>query len=134
MAISSCEICSKPFNNALGKICAACSKNVDETYVKVRKYMYQNPKNCDFINIIEDTEVSEKALNYLIKKGRIEVANRPGGGTKCRACGKETSNGAVCDQCMAKIVAEKMAARESSKPADSHETVKKGIIPISYRD
>ena len=67
MAISSCEICGKPYNDALGKICAVCSKNVDETYTTVRRYMYKNPENCDFIRIIEDTEVSEKELNYLIK-------------------------------------------------------------------
>jgi hypothetical protein len=134
MAISACEICGRPFNNALGKICSACSRSVDATYIKVRKYMYQNPKNCDFINIIEDTEVSEKELNYLIKKGRIEVADRPGGGTTCRACGKKTSSGALCDQCMAKIVAEKVAAKEDSKPPESRETGKKVIIPISYHD
>jgi methionyl-tRNA synthetase len=107
---------------------------VDETYAKVRKYMYQNPKNCDFINIVEDTGVSDKELNYLIKKGRIEVADRSSGTGKCRACGKETSSGSICEQCMAKIVAEKLAAKKEAKPEVSQEPGKKGAIPISYRE
>jgi hypothetical protein len=35
---------------------------------------------------------------------------------------------------MAKIVAEKVAAKEDSKPPESRETGKKVIIPISYHD
>lgn len=116
MAISACELCGKPFNDAIGKICSVCVKKVDETYTIVRKYMYQNPNNCDYISIIEDTEVSEKILNYLIKKGRIEVANKPGGASRCRACGKETSGSAVCEQCMARIVAEKLTSRKNEQP------------------
>lgn len=134
MAISACDICGKPFNNALGKICSACSKSVDETYIKVRKYMYQNPKNCDFINIIEDTQVSEKELNYLIKKGRIEVADKPGGSAKCRACGKEITSGSVCDKCMAKIVSEKLTSRVETKSASGQETDNKGADKKSYLD
>jgi NMD protein affecting ribosome stability and mRNA decay len=133
MAISACEICGKPFNDALGKICGACSKNVDQTYIKVRKYMYQNPKNCEFITIVENTGVSEKELNWLIKKGRIEIADKPSGAAKCRACGKETSGSSLCDSCMAKIIAEKLSSKEEAKPA-GQDPLKKGIIPKSYLD
>lgn len=122
MAISACEICGKPFNDALGKICAACVKRVDEAYATVRRYMYRNPNNCDYISIIKDTDVSEKDLNYLIKKGRVEIANKPGGAAKCRACGKETSGSSICEPCMAKIVAEKLASRQEAQPKDDKET------------
>jgi hypothetical protein len=94
---------------------------VDETYITVRRYLYQNPKNCEYISIIEDTGVSEKELNYLIKKGRIEVANKPGGAAKCRACGKETSGGSLCEPCMARIVAEKLAVRKDTEQVKSKE-------------
>jgi NMD protein affecting ribosome stability and mRNA decay len=128
MAISACELCGKPFNDALGKICSMCVKKVDETYTIVRKYMYQNPDKCDYINIVKDTEVSEKILNYLIKKGRIEVANKPGGAAKCRACGKETSGSSICEKCMARIVAEKLTAKKDTRP----QTVKEKEGPRSY--
>lgn len=128
MAISACELCGKPFNDAIGKICSICVNKVDETYAIVRKYMYQNPDKCDYINIIKDTEVSEKVLNYLIKKGRIEVANKPGGAAKCRACGKETSGSSVCDKCMARIMAEKLTAKKDTRP----QTGKESEVARSY--
>ena len=125
MAISACEICGRPYNDALGKICVACSKSLDSTYATVRKYMYQNPKKCDFIDIIGDTGVPEKELNYLIKKGRIEIASKPGGAAKCRACGKETSGSSICEQCMTRIVAEKLTSRQDAKPASGQAPEKK---------
>jgi hypothetical protein len=98
--------------------------------------MYQNPRNCEFMTIIEETEVPEKDLNYLIKKGRIEVVNKSGGGPHCRACGKVTSGTAICEACMAKIVAEKLTTKETvnSDIRDADMSARKRIIPKSYND
>lgn len=136
MAIVVCELCGKPFNNALGRVCNVCSKRLDESYIKVRRYIYQNPQNCEYLAIIEETEVPEKDLNYLIKKGRIEISNTIGSGLRCRACGKETSSGSLCDHCMAKIVSEKLTTKEAPPvPAKAEpSTSKKAIVPMSYID
>jgi predicted amidophosphoribosyltransferase len=136
MAISLCELCGKPFNSISSKLCSECSRIIDETYIKVRKYIYQNPKNCEFIDIIEATEVSEKELNYLIKKGRIEVVNKIGGGPHCRACGKKTTGSALCEQCMAKIVSEKLTSKEAADTDNKESEIpgRKRIIPKSYND
>jgi hypothetical protein len=107
MPILICEYCGKPFNNYGVTLCGACSKIIEETYIKVRRYIYQNSKTCDFISIVEATEVPDKALRYLISKGRIEIAGKAGGGPRCRACGKEASGGVLCDQCKAKLITEK---------------------------
>lgn len=132
MAIGVCELCGKAYNDAGGKICPACTKSLDETYIKVRKYIYQNPENAEFIDVLEATEVSEKELNYLIKKGRVQVANKVGNGGKCRACGKATSSGSVCEQCMSKLFAEKLRSKDAKKKEVPDQPDKKGIIPMSY--
>lgn len=133
MAIGLCEYCGKPFNCVGGMLCVPCSKIMDETYIKVRRYIYQNPKDCEFIAVIEATEVSEKALNYLIKKGRIEISGTTGGGLRCRACGKETTSGSVCEQCMSKIVSEKLMAKETKETKNTNQSSGgKKIIPMSY--
>ncbi|NLA86222.1 MAG: hypothetical protein GX847_02850, partial [Clostridiales bacterium] len=72
-------------------------------------------------------------LNYLIKKGRIEVANKPGGAAKCRACGKETTGSSVCQRCMARIVAEKLASRKDAKQQSEQKPDSKGK-PKSYHE
>lgn len=137
MPICVCEYCGKPFNNVSVKLCSECSKLIDEVYIKVRRYIYQHPKDADFAKIIEVTEAPEKALNYLIKKGRIEIADRSGGGAKCRACGKETTSGAICTLCMSKLVAEKLTAPTANKQEAAFSETgsgKKRIIPKSYND
>lgn len=134
MAIGVCELCGKPFNSVGGKLCPACTRSVDESYIKVRKYIYQNPKHCDYISVLEATEVPEKELNYLIKKGRVEVAGREGNGARCRACGKETSGGSVCEKCMAKIIAEKMSSKEETGHKEAPQGPKSTVIPMSYLD
>ena len=111
MPILVCEYCGKPFNNVGVKLCPACSKIVEDSYIKARRYIYKNPKTSDFISIVDETEIPEKALSYLIKKGRIEIANKAGGGPRCRACGKETLSGTICDQCRARLLSEKLAEK-----------------------
>ncbi len=134
MAIGVCDYCGKPFNNVGGKLCIPCTKIVDETYVKIRRYIYQNPKESEFLTILEATDVPEKALNYLIKKGRIEVVGSPSGGAKCRACGKDTSGSAICEQCMAKIVSEKLMKKETKETKDTNQVpAKPKIIPLGTK-
>jgi predicted amidophosphoribosyltransferase len=134
MPICVCEYCGKPFNNVGVKLCPACSKLIDEAYVKVRRYIWQNPKTSDFGSIVEATDVPEKALNYLINKGRIEIASKSGVGHRCRACGKETSGGALCDQCAAKILAENLTAKAEEAKRKLAEDAKKKILPTSFGD
>jgi hypothetical protein len=133
MPISVCEYCGKPFNTFGAPLCADCSKLIEESYIKSRKYIYQNSKS-DFGAIVEATGVTEKALSYLINKGRILVANRQGSGVRCRACGKETSSGQLCDACAARILSEKLSQRSEEEKKAQADPGKKSIVPISFSD
>ncbi|SHH83235.1 hypothetical protein SAMN02745823_01098 [Sporobacter termitidis DSM 10068] len=131
MPICVCEYCGKAFNNFGVDLCPECSKLIEESYIKARRYIYQNSKTSDFASIIEATGITEKALSYLINKDRILVSNRLNGAHRCRACGKETTGGALCDQCAAKILAEKL----TEKNAEARKSAgKKTVVPISYND
>lgn len=133
MAITVCEYCGKPFNGFSVKLCPACTKLIDETYLKARRFIYQNTKTADFTTIVEGTEIEEKALSYLINKGRIEIANKNGGGLRCRACGKETGGGNLCDQCKMKIGLEKLTEKaDELKRSAAESERKKSIVPISF--
>lgn len=137
MPIAICEYCGKPFNNPCVKLCSECSKIIDESYVKARRFIYQNPKISDFITIIQETEIPEKALSYLINKGRIEISNKPGSGLKCRACGKETKSGSLCEQCMTRLLSEKKLSgeKEMKKPVTPDTGAgKKKTIPTSFNN
>lgn len=136
MAICVCELCNKPFTGMGPGLCRDCIRLVDEVYVKARKFIYQNPEKADFTTIIEEVGLPEKALSYLINKGRLEIANKNGVGVKCRACGKETRGSNICEQCRSKLITEKLLARpDSSKGKESGESTglkKKTAVPLSY--
>lgn len=137
MSIAICEYCGKPFSNPYIKLCNECSKIIDDSYIKARKYIYKNPKASDFASIIQETEIPEKALSYLINMGRIEIANRTGSGLRCRACGKETNSGNLCERCISKLASEKTKHidEEIKKVAAPNAvTGSRKIIPKSFND
>ena len=113
MSLAVCEFCNKAFNSYGSKICGDCGKELDDAYNKVRRYLYQQPEKADFLAIIEGTGISEKELNYLIKKGRVEIVDRSPKSARCRLCGGETKYGTLCER------ARRGCSRNSSQRARS---------------
>ena len=132
MAIKKCNYCGKPFNSVGAELCAACTAKVDDAYIKARKYIYQNP-GAKFASIVEDAEISEKALRYLVDTGRLEV-KKPGSGRGCKICGAETPYGTLCESCRLKMLSAQMQS-ERQKEENSKENIKKTQwVPLSYRE
>lgn len=115
MALAVCEFCNKPFSSFGSKICAECGKEIDDAYAKVRRYLYQQPDKADFLSIVESTGVSEKALNFLIKKGYVEIRKKLPKAGRCRLCGAETTLGALCESCTAKMLKEQLTKNEERR-------------------
>ena len=128
MALSRCEFCGNAFNSFGSRMCSDCTKALDETYLKVRKFIYQNPDKANFAMIVENTEVSEKALTYLIKQGKINIDSKMGIGNRCRACGAETTAGPLCEQCRIKILAESLKVKKDSEI----DKKKPEVLPINF--
>lgn len=108
MALTKCEICGKPFNSFGSKLCASCTQELDQGYVTARKFIYQNPDKADFTSIVAETGIDEAILSQLIDQGRILVSDQAGRGTRCRACGKPTQGGALCDSCKSKLISQNL--------------------------
>ncbi len=109
MPLQKCELCGRAFSSAGAKLCASCAEEIDDSYIKVRKYIYQNPEKRSFAAIVEATEVSEKALSYLIDHGRVVVVDAGSGrGMKCKVCGAVTGEGALCEKCRTRLITEKL--------------------------
>jgi hypothetical protein len=110
LTMQTCENCGRLFSYSVFGLCDECARQMDRDYVKVRRYIYQNPDKANFKAIVENAEVSEKALNYLIDKGRIVLR---GGGVKsktnkCRACAGPTDGDVLCQRCKQKLIEQKL--------------------------
>jgi len=137
MPICLCEYCQKPFNSVSGqKICAACSKEIDEVFTSVRKYIYSTNEQITVAKLVEELGVPEKAVEYLLRQRRLTFGPHQGETGKCRVCGASTSGSALCDKCRAafsesmKNFAPKDVQRERNTPTGNF----KNVHPLMRRD
>ena len=131
MALSRCDYCGKPFNSVGSKLCHDCATLMDDVYIKARKYIYKNSDKTDFISIVENAEVPEKALSYVINQGRLVIDGKSGHGPRCRACGAVTSGGLLCDACKGKLLSEGFM-NEAAKADKASEHDKGKVVNLSY--
>ena len=137
MPICLCEYCQNPFNSVSGqKICPGCSKEIDEVFTRVRKYMYSTKEQVTVAKLVEELEVSEKAVNYLIRQRRLTFGSHQGGNGKCRVCGAATNGYTLCDKCRAsfsesmKNFASENVSRKQNSPTGNNSKYK----PLTKRD
>ena len=102
MPICVCEYCQNPFNSISGqKICADCSKEIDEVFTTVRKYIYSTSEQVTVAKLVEELDVPEKAVEYLLRQRRLTFGPHQGETGKCSVCGASTYGTALCHKCQA---------------------------------
>lgn len=112
--VRTCEYCGRLFQSLGTGVCSACSEKLDRDFVKVREYIYDSPESVSIADILEHTDVPEKAIRLFLKEGRISSKMVSlGDYMKCEACGAPTEGGRLCRKCGAAFAAE--AARISSQ-------------------
>lgn len=136
MALCECEYCHNIFNGANEqKICPICSKMLDGVFAQARKYMYSTHERVTVEKLVEELDVSEKAIEYLIKQKRLVVEPRGSSLFKCRICGAPTMDGqTLCEKCRS-VVSSSMQKLEAEKEKKQHEQEKmaygRGIKPLT---
>jgi predicted amidophosphoribosyltransferase len=99
--VRACTFCGRLFQSTGPNICPECSVKLDEDFVRVREYLYDNPGHVDVLDIVNNTGVSEKAVLRLIKDGRLSRKGSEGeADLRCAICGAPISSGRLCRRCM----------------------------------
>lgn len=136
MSIKKCNYCGKPFNSTGTDLCLECTGVIDDAYAKVRKYIYRSQEKANFSSILENADISAKALNYLIDSGRLEV-EKSRSGTKeslsCRICGAEISAGSMCESCMRKMLSKQLGAAGKGAGPAGNQKERQTTVPLSHR-
>ncbi|MGE4354049.1 MAG: hypothetical protein AB7D36_08200 [Oscillospiraceae bacterium] len=133
MALCVCTYCGKAFNSYGSTECPECGKLLDEAYAKAKKYIYQNPEDSNFKTIVENTEVSEKALSYLISHKRIIIGSKMDNGLKCRICGRSVSDGVICEACRAKLISQHILASQDKPEREDVKREMAGVLPLKKK-
>jgi len=99
MNVIQCKSCKKLFQSLGERVCDKCHRQLDDDFVKVRDYIYEN-ENSTIDNVAEDTGVSKKTIMQLLEEGRLVLAGPGGVGVLfCTACKKPIPSGKMCKEC-----------------------------------
>ncbi|KXZ39056.1 flagellar operon protein TIGR03826 [Alkalithermobacter thermoalcaliphilus JW-YL-7 = DSM 7308] len=113
MELINCSKCGRTFGSVNGeKYCSKCRDDDYDDFVKVRDYLYDNPKST-IKEVSEETGVSEKKILKFLKEERIEIAEEANAILSCERCGKSIKSGRYCETCKLALQKELETAAKS---------------------
>lgn len=95
-----CRRCGHLFQatGTLGQLCPNCIKDEEETYLKVRAFVKDNP-GVSVQEVSEILSVSRTKIMNYIKEERLEVTSDSKAMITCKNCGKPITTGVFCADC-----------------------------------
>lgn len=138
MSLCVCEYCQNLFDSVNGqKICPDCVKLMNDTYARIKKYMYTTNERITVTRLVEKLGVPEKAVNYLIQENMLVIEDRRSEKGKCSVCGAPTNGERLCSRCR-KIFSdsiEKYQSKNCKEKKREDPTKKHGVHPlINHRE
>lgn len=105
MEIRNCKSCGTMFNSVnREKICPSCMRKLEDTFVKVKEYIRENP-NATIAEVSEENEVSVNQIRNWIREERLIMTEASADlGITCERCGKLIRSGRFCPECKKKTV------------------------------
>lgn len=74
MDIKNCRRCGKIYQYRGSKYCSKCMLELDEIFIRVRDYIYDNP-NATVLDVFETLDVNEDIILEFLKQGRLELSS-----------------------------------------------------------
>ena len=99
MDIRNCKRCNRLFQFSGIKYCPKCVLELDEMFMKVRDYLYEN-EDANIAQVSEATGVEEKIILEFLREGRLEL-KEPSSDLTCERCDKPITSGRMCKDCLA---------------------------------
>lgn len=97
--ITQCRFCNRLFQSISGNICPNCNIQIDEDFMTIRDYIYDNPGRFNIDAICEATGVQKRVVLHLIKEQRLILESPEAGGLSCSVCHKPIASGEMCEEC-----------------------------------
>ena len=128
-----CQWCGSIFSYVGHAFCPKCLTELDEKFVKIRKYLYENP-NANVEMVAEATEVEAKVIKHFLREGRLQLKTSGGSTLTCEKCGAPVTSGRLCENCMKNLssqmesVLPQSKALEQGKSASAKSEVKESYV------
>jgi flagellar operon protein (TIGR03826 family) len=122
--VRNCKRCRKIFQYTGGQpICPDCKTLDEQTFKKVKDYIYSNP-GVTLSEVSTVLDISVERIKGYLRDGRLEIV---GGESnmflECEKCGKSIKTGRFCDSCTNGITSD--LRNEAQKLSSSDSTTSK---------
>ncbi len=99
-----CKRCNKLYNYGTDRFCTDCLKAMDDTVLRIRDYLDENP-GANVVSIRDELDIPEKDILFLIKEKRIEFTQIDTSSIRgnCAKCGKPVIAEKYCRECKEKM-------------------------------
>ncbi|MCX7841761.1 MAG: MerR family transcriptional regulator [Clostridia bacterium] len=124
--VRNCRRCGKIFNYIGGNpICPSCRELNEQTFKKVKEYLYNNP-GATLSEVSTVLEVSVEKIKGYLKEGRLEIIGSDSNLVlECESCGKAIRTGRFCDDCSRDLTRDlKSTASEISETLSKKDSAK----------
>jgi len=103
--LKNCPSCNDFFNyTGMREVCNKCAVNEEKLYENVYRFLRKRENRAATIErIVEVTGVEESLLHKWVRKGKLQPAMFPNLGYPCDNCGKLTTQGKLCVNCVADL-------------------------------
>jgi len=106
MEVRQCDFCRVPYHSHGNKLCAECLLELDQDFIKIREYLYDN-EGAGIDEVSEATGVTRKTILHLLKEERLIVGDENGrnnGILTCESCKRPISTGRMCAGCKQQVM------------------------------
>lgn len=101
MDIRNCRRCNRIFQYRGSRYCPGCMQELDEIFVRVRDYIYDNPQ-ATIMEVSQELKVEESIILEFLKEGRLELSS-PGLDYVCERCETPITTGRYCNECIQEL-------------------------------
>ncbi len=98
MDVRNCKLCNSLFNYDGNSLCPACRKKMDDKFLEVRQYIYDNP-TASMTVVAEENDVPIQQIKRWIREERLSFSKDSGISIECEKCGKPILTGRYCTEC-----------------------------------
>ena len=104
MDIKNCKHCNRLFQYKSSKYCPTCVIEMDQVFIKVREYIYDNP-NSTVVEVSENTGIDTEIIMEFLREGKLELKEATML-LECKSCGKAIKTGVMCKECLSRFETE----------------------------
>ncbi len=98
MDVRNCRKCGNLFEFMGNPVCPNCVKQMEEKFLEVRQYIYDNP-GASMPMVSEETDVPMQQIKKWVREERLSFSKDSNVSIQCEKCGRPILTGRYCPGC-----------------------------------